>query len=264
MKSIEPKVYLIGTPSVVPNEIAAYLAEIGASNAWLDRVTSEEATDGEQLVEFSARLCYRSFEAGLNQNVTKVREDSAEYLANILNQRHGSVLEHAYYVFILHGVSRVLTHEWVRHRVGISISQESMRYVRLDELPFWVPEWARNDPELMTEIARKLDADERFMAFLNEHLGVNDSAAGFAHKKAMTSFVRRFCPMGVGTSMVWGANLRALRHVIELRADAAAEEEARLVGRLVYEAVRRHAPNLFADYVVTPDAFTVSTGKRKV
>lgn len=263
MQPVTPKVWLIGAPFVVERSIREYLDEIGASHAWIDRVTEADVTDGEQLAEFAGRLCYRSFELGLNPNVTKTRNDSAEYITNILNQRHGSVLEHSYYVFLLHGVSRVLTHEWVRHRVGISISQESMRYVRLEEIPFWMPDWTAKDPELVAKCREHVEASERFMGWLNERLGVTDPAQPFSHKKKMTSFVRRFCPSGVATSMVWGANLRSLRHVIEMRTDPAAEEEARVVASLVFEAVRRQAPNVFADYMLRPDAGVLDDDHRR-
>src|SRR5260370_17723749 len=41
------------------------------------------------------------------------------------------------------------THELIRHRPGTAISQESLRFVRLDELPFWFPGWAQEDPDPM-------------------------------------------------------------------------------------------------------------------
>src|SRR5262249_32603417 len=84
---------------------------------------------GELLVEFGGRACYRSWEPGLNVNVTKVRTDQREYFANILRSAHGSVLEHANYSFALRNVSRVLTHEIVRHRAGSAFSHDSLRYV---------------------------------------------------------------------------------------------------------------------------------------
>ena len=64
--------------------------------------------------------CYRSWEPGLNPNVRKVPvKDQEAYLQNILKQQHGSVLEHAAASrFVLHNVSRVFTHEIVRHRPG--------------------------------------------------------------------------------------------------------------------------------------------------
>ena len=102
-------------------------------------------------MEFAGRLCYRSWEPGLNKNVRQVRTNVEDYLDNLLKSMHGSVLEHSFYVFIFHQVSRVFTHELVRHRVGTSISQESLRFVRLDDLPFWFPDWAQECPLLFDD-----------------------------------------------------------------------------------------------------------------
>jgi thymidylate synthase (FAD) len=84
-------------------------------------------------------MCYRSWEPGLNPNVSRVRTDSAQYLGNVVRSQHGSVLEHANFTFVLHNVSRVLTHELIRHRAGSAFSQESLRYVRLVRHPVLVP-----------------------------------------------------------------------------------------------------------------------------
>ena len=119
----------------------AYLEDVGGAS-WLDRRLEEAdgaPNAGELLVEFGGRACYRSWEPGLNPNVTRVRNDRREYLENILRSAHGSVLEHASYSFALRNVSRVFTHELVRHRAGSAFSQESLRYVRLTDIGFRVP-----------------------------------------------------------------------------------------------------------------------------
>ena len=77
--------------------------------------------------------------AGPEPERPRVRDDQAKYLQNILRSGHGSVLEHVSFTFVLHNVCRVFTHELVRHRPGTAISQESLRFVRLDEMPFWFP-----------------------------------------------------------------------------------------------------------------------------
>src|SRR5581483_8276869 len=107
------------------DEVVRYLVEIGAPE-WHANIVS----NGESLVEIAGRLCYRSFKPGLNPNVERVRSGNREYLSNILQQKHGSVLEHVTDSFIVTGISRVCTHELVRHR-HLSISQESLRYVRI-------------------------------------------------------------------------------------------------------------------------------------
>src|SRR5438874_2744402 len=136
MRSVEPEVFLVARPRLDYDQIAAYLREVGGES-WLERLDRGElAGDAQNLAEFAGRLCYRSWEPGLNPNVTKIRKDQSVYLENILRSAHGSVLEHVNFSFVLHNVSRVLTHELVRHRAGVAVSQESLRFVRLDELPF--------------------------------------------------------------------------------------------------------------------------------
>jgi thymidylate synthase (FAD) len=69
-----------------------------------------------------------------------VRGGNQEYLANIQGQRHGSVFEHASTSIAFLDVSRILTHELVRHRVGTAYSQESQRFVRLDNFSVYIPD----------------------------------------------------------------------------------------------------------------------------
>src|ERR671931_1177762 len=102
----------------------AYLGDVGGES-WLDlRLADGEdaANPGELLVEFAGRACYRSWEPGLNPNVSKVRTDQREYFENLLRSAHGSVLEHANYTLVFRNASRVFTHELVRHRAGSAFS----------------------------------------------------------------------------------------------------------------------------------------------
>lgn len=75
---------------------------------------------GEALSEFAGRLCYLSFGEGEVDGHASVkgRTVTSEYFANILDTRHGSVLEHAVWSILFEGVSRSFTHELVRHRAG--------------------------------------------------------------------------------------------------------------------------------------------------
>jgi thymidylate synthase ThyX len=155
------------------------------------------------------------------------------------------------------------THELVRHRPGTAVSQESLRFVRLDEIPFWFPGWAREDPELMERATALLAEMEAFQGWMSEHFKLDDDGVPFHEKKHKTSFMRRFAPDGVATGIVWTANIRTLRHVIEMRTDPGAEEEIRLVFGKVAEIMRAEAPALFGDYQVSADGGWVP-GWRKV
>lgn len=245
----EHKIRLISYPQLDWDQIRAFLSEDvgGDAEAWADRVQGN-LSDGEALVEFAGRECYRSWTPGLNPNVTRVREDSAQYLQNIVVSGHGSVLEHANYTFIFHNVSRVLTHEFVRHRAGVAVSQESLRFVRLDNIPFWMPDWAKDDPELMERAHDVLGKLEDFQAWMSDHFSLDEKGVPFSEKKEKTSFMRRFAPEGVATGIIGTINLRALRHIIYMRTALGAEEEIRKVFDEVARITLSVAPNIMADY----------------
>lgn len=283
MNLVEPSVHLIARPKVNMEAMMFALREMGADPAiMIDHMMSEtsDVTDAQHLIEFAGRMCYRSWEPGLNKNVTKVREDQREYLENILNVGHGSVLEHAQYTFVINNCSRVFTHEIVRHRVGVAISQESLRFVRLDDLNVWMPQWAQDDLVFSDKAKDLIVRMEAFQLWMAEHFKLdvcqecgNEEShpqhsdgplyelewdaknahtfrpMPFSRKKEMTSFMRRFAPEGLGTRMVWSANVRALRHVIEMRTPMSAEEEMRIIARQLARIMIAEAPMLFGDYI---------------
>ena len=251
-----PEVFLVSKPELNWDQVLRYLKKVGERTDtkavdWIDRAYEQTASDGEALVEFGGRLCYRSWVPGTNVNVTKVRENSREYLGNILSSGHGSVLEHANYSFVFDDVSRVFTHEMVRHRAGVAVSQESMRFVRLTDIPFWFPEWAREDKELMDRSINLLHAMEEHQIWMAEHFGLDDDGVPFSEKKHKTSFMRRFAPDGVATGMLCTINIRALRHIIHMRTSIHAEEEIRLVLDQVAQLSLETTPDLMQDY--SPD-----------
>jgi len=250
MHETRPEVFLIARPSIDVEGMRGYLESVGGAS-WLDgRLEAGERNDGEMLVEFGGRACYRSWEPGLNPNVTRVRTDQREYFANILRSAHGSVLEHASYSFALRNVSRVLTHELVRHRAGSAFSQESLRYVRLTDIGFRVPPALEPVRDQVLSIVEQL---EEFQVSAASELGIDEDGVPFHVKKEVTSALRRLAPIGLSTDIIWSANLRTLRHVIEMRTAPGAEEELRLVFNDVALLMQREAPGIFQDFECQPD-----------
>jgi thymidylate synthase (FAD) len=252
VRDVSPEVFLIARPQIDWAEVERYLVAVHGE-AWLDRVRGEAGPDGERLVEFMGRMCYRSWSPGLNPNVTKVREDSTEYLRNILRSAHGSVLEHATYSFVFANVSRVFTHELVRHRAGAAISQESLRYVRLADIPFEHPGFVRADPELLARADELIASMESFQELVVERTGIAQDGVDFHTKKTVTSAARRYAPDGVATTIGWSVNIRALRHVIAMRTDPGAEEEIRRVFDAVATLMQKELPALLGDFVRRDD-----------
>lgn len=122
----EPSVYVIGRQSIDHRELQRFLAAIDRP-AW----TTDAPSAAEMLVETGGRLCYRFAPPRPGGN--------AAYIANILDHKHGSVTEHAVWTIVITGISRSLSHELIRHRVGLSPSQESQRYVDCEDVAFVVP-----------------------------------------------------------------------------------------------------------------------------
>jgi thymidylate synthase (FAD) len=263
MRETTPSIFLISRPSIDLAAVRAYLDDVGGGS-WLERrlanADSEGKLNGAQLlVEFCGRVCYRSWEPGLNRNVTRIREDQHEYLGNLLSSLHGSVLEHANYTFAFRNVSRVFTHELVRHRAGSAFSQESLRYVRLTDLGFRVP--AALEP-IREQVVTLVEQLEEFQASAAATLGLDDEGVPFSVKKEVTSALRRLAPLGLSTDIVWTANVRTLRHVIEMRTSPGAEEELRLVFDRVAQIMREEAPSLFQDFAQDPDGAWVPAYKK--
>ena len=134
MQFVEPKVFHVAHTTLMESGVQDYFDALDIPD-WV----TDAPSDVEKLVEVMGRGCYRSFQPGMNKNVTKIREGNEPYIKNILATRHGSVVEHGADSYIFLDVSRVFTHELVRNRIGNAFSQESLRYVRLDRLRAWFP-----------------------------------------------------------------------------------------------------------------------------
>jgi thymidylate synthase (FAD) len=245
MRETHPSVFLISRPSIDVEGVRGYLESVGGSSWAERRLRNGDQSDAQLLVEFCGRVCYRSWEPGLNRNVTRIREDQHEYLGNLLSSLHGSVLEHANYTFAFRNVSRVFTHELVRHRAGSAFSQESLRYVRLTDIGFRVPTALEPIRDQVLNLVEQL---EEFQVTAAEALRLDGEGVPFSVKKEVTSALRRLAPIGLSTDIIWTANVRTLRHVIEMRTAPGAEEELRLVFDEVARLMQAEAPSLFQDF----------------
>ncbi|MEA1998470.1 MAG: FAD-dependent thymidylate synthase [Euryarchaeota archaeon] len=242
------KVYLLGLTQLT-QDFNEFLDDLGHKD-WVENGTKHT----DLLVETAGRLCYRSwapYEEGddeLNANIEKVRHGNKKYIANILSSGHGSVLEHINFTFLLRGVSRVLTHELVRHRAGMAYSQESLRYCRLEKLTLIIPpdSLPTNKDEETRELMENVAETARCAIDKLNRLLLED-VPDFATKKAMTSLIRRIAPIGLSTNILFTANARALRHIITMRTNPAAEIEIRQVFEQVVEKALIVAPNLLQD-----------------
>ena len=87
----------------------------------------------DALVAAAARICYRDVTAGelLHGEEQKLSEG---LIADLFRSGHLSTFEHVSFTFGIDGLSRVASHQLVRHRVA-SFSQQSQRYVKMSPDP---------------------------------------------------------------------------------------------------------------------------------
>ncbi|PID57146.1 thymidylate synthase (FAD) [candidate division KSB3 bacterium] len=261
MKFVEPAVYLIAKSQLDSTEVRRWLDDLEVKNF----EAPQQATEAEKLTLLAGKRCYMSFEAGLNPNVSRVRKDIVAFIDNILSSRHGSVLEHSSYSFAIENVSRVFTGEMNRHRAGWAVSEGSMRYIRFADIPFWMPHSIREDtgdsPEIAEAKRRTREIFERAFQQMEDHyrelenIWRVDSLKAFNTKKKITSLMRRIIGMGVATGGIWTGNLRAIRHVLAVRVDVAAEEEIAYVFGLVLKRLVEAEPTIFADFEQNEEGF---------
>jgi len=186
--------------------------------------------DPERTVALAARLCYsaRGVE-GLARDLGP--DEVGSLLDKLVRMGHFSALEHASFTFGVEGVSRACSHQLVRHRLA-SYSQQSQRYVRLDEPRVVVPPTVADDPEREARFRRAVEGVWALYRELVE--------AGVPAEDA-----RYLLPNACETKLVVTMNARELRHVFALRLCRRAQWEIRDLVREMLRAVVPVAPRLF-------------------
>ena len=242
-KLVHPKAFLIAETKVDHAAIDHALLHLGV-DGWM----SDGETDADVLTEFAGKSCYMSFDRQLNLNLTKVggRPNSAYIQDGIIGNKHGSVLEHSSVTFFLTNVSRVVTHELVRHRAGTAFSQTSGRYVRSDEIDMYLPDELAVYPEAVAVFQRANEQMEDNLAELVKVTGI-ETMTNFGLKKRLTSAFRRILGNGQANHIVMTGNHRAWRHIIEMRTSVHAEEEIRVIMSDVAQQLKDNFPTLYGD-----------------
>ena len=215
------------------------------AEAIVHRAGQDRGTDAERLVECAGRACYDSYGNG---------RESEPYHQHIMDVDHGSVTEHTSLSFFLSAISRGCTHELVRHRVGVAISQRSTRYVDESQSEYvhhplvLAYSGANNsglglgvninaDKEAYREVVKKLEA------WLMEK-----GTHKFTARKQARGAARGYLGNALLTEMVWTCNLRTIKTILKQRANRHADAEIRLLANLLYEAALPYWPTYLGRY----------------
>jgi len=187
--------------------------------------------DPERTVALAARLCYSP------ADIDELKErfstaDIRNFLEKIMSLGHQSVLEHASFTFGIEGISRVTTHQLVRHRIA-SFSQQSQRYVSHKErFAAVVPPTIAGRPDMLTRFESQLAALHQAYAEMVE--------AGIPAEDA-----RYILPNATETKIIVSMNARALLNFFELRCCERAQWEIRAMAVEMLRVVKEVAPIIF-------------------
>jgi thymidylate synthase (FAD) len=160
------------------------------------------------------------------------REEMLRFVDERLQTGHGSPLEQVWFEFLIAGVSRTFSHQFVRHRTGISFEQQSQRYVvfKGGRFPFTMP-------DTIARAGLAGDVEELFgqIGSLYERL----IAAGIPGEDA-----RFVLPNATSTNFKITVNFAELLHICDLRLCTRAQWEFRKVASLMRGEINRRFPEL--------------------
>lgn len=210
----------------------------------------------EIIVAAAAKLCYSKVDASeIMNNLDEAKV--SKFIGNLMELGHESPIEHISFTFAIEGVSRVLTHQLVRHRIA-SYSQQSQRYVKIDQFEYIIP----------NEIAENKEAKDIFIKIMEEDKIAYDKITEILSRKAYDSYIksgfdgkkaarmaekkaiedaRYVFPNATETKIVVTMNARSLKNFFKQRCCERAQWEIRELATEMLRIVREVAPIIFAD-----------------
>lgn len=199
-----------------------------------------DGPSGEDVAVFAGRACYASW-----SKPNPKTADTKGYLGHIIEAEHFNVMRHAVVTVYIQGVSRSLTHELVRHHVGIDFSQLSQRYVDTAEMDYVIPPAMREDNYLQSSLANAWE-----LAKIDYETAVKRLEAAGKTRKQAREAARAFLPNCTETKIVVTANLQAWRNFIAQRGGAAADAEIRELAVEVARILMQGFPAAFQDLLI--------------
>jgi thymidylate synthase (FAD) len=160
------------------------------------------------------------------------REKIREFIGERLKTGHASPLEQVVFWFAIANVSRSLSHQFVRHRIGISFEQQSQRYVkfRQEKLAFVMPEsWERAGMR------------EEFEGLLDK---TSDLYARALKAGIPAEDARFVLPNAAPTNFHVMVNFAEMLHICDLRLCVRAQWEIRRMVALMRAEIKRVLPEI--------------------
>lgn len=209
----------------------------------------------EKLIAAAAKLCYSK--VGIDEIMEGLDEEKvSKFLNMLMDLGHESPIEHVSFTFAVEGVSRVLTHQLVRHRIGCSYSQQSQRYVKLDQFEYVIPPQIAAIEEARELFVKAMEEDQKVYDKLVEILykqnydkyireGQSEKKAAQMAEKVSIEDARYVFPNACETKIVFTMSARALLNFFRMRCCQRAQWEIRDMATEMLKKVKEIAPILF-------------------
>jgi thymidylate synthase (FAD) len=251
--------------------VASDLLAVNAARVSFRKITTEDRT----CICGGSEGCMCMYGNG------RLKESDEKVLRFLVKNRHGTPFEHTYFRFHIRAPIFVFR-EWHRHRIGVSINEESARYVELKD-DFYIPEG--------DALRRQTDKPGRYKfesitdEWLLDKWGAKwkiKNPRGFEHglnKKPMRSLdnimsvyqdtyeqcyesyqwlietgvakeiARAVLPVGIYSQMIWTCNARSLMSFLSLRNADTALHEIRLMAAAMEKEFARLMPVTHDEFV---------------
>ncbi|KXZ38960.1 thymidylate synthase (FAD) [Alkalithermobacter thermoalcaliphilus JW-YL-7 = DSM 7308] len=208
----------------------------------------------EKLIAMAAKLCYSP--VGVSEIEKNLTDEKIEKFLNmLLDLGHESPIEHVNFTFAVEGISRSCSHQIVRHRIA-SYSQQSQRYVKLDQFEYIIPPEIEAIPQAKEKFIKAMENDQKTYDELVQILtkkhydnfikdGKTEKEAKLLSQKKAIEDARYVFPNACETKLVFTMNARTLFNFFKHRCCERAQWEIRQLAIQMLKQVRKVAPNVF-------------------
>jgi len=196
--------------------------------------------DAESCVASAAKLCYAEDATTIFND-----EDDSLFIKRLKDMGHLSPFEHASYTFYVEGISRVTSHQLVRHRLA-SYSQRSQRYVAHDNFEYVIPP-SLVGMKVQLDDSEIVDAVEYYNQCMKEvaimYNNLNNALGACGEESNQDA--RYILPNACETKIFMTMNARELMHFLEERLCLRAQWEIRGLADEILNNLQKVSPNIF-------------------
>ena len=197
-------------------------------------------SDAEKIIEKAGRICYASED--------KITEDSyIRFIKNLIKNGHTSVLEHASATFKISEISRVCSHQLVRHRLA-SYSQKSQRYIKEDSFDFVIPPSIK-ELDLKDNLEYGSNNSNRTTIYYGIMWQIQEIYNRLIEYGIPKEDARFILPNACTTEIVMTMNFRQWRHFLKTRLDKHAQWEIRDLAKNILQILKKNSPIVFEDLI---------------